>query len=90
MELLKKRERILRLTPDLLRIEIRHLENPPLYKVDSFFKVDALTGVTYSNRTRHFLLKLTNPSTPLSPQGKDALLNSLTSTRRDKQLNIDS
>lgn len=54
-DLMKKRERLIRLKHDLSKIEIRHLDQPPLFKVDTFFKVDTLTGVNITNKTRQLI-----------------------------------
>jgi hypothetical protein len=49
---------MVRLTPDLSRLEIRHLENPPVYKIDKFYKLESFEGVFISNYTRLTLKKL--------------------------------
>ena len=39
-EFLAGKERLLRLTPDINRLEFRFIGNTPLYKIDLFIKVD--------------------------------------------------
>jgi hypothetical protein len=55
---------LLRLTPDLGKIEIRYMHASPYYKMDTFFKVEVLTGVTITNKTRLLIKKILGlPST---------------------------
>ena len=55
--MLKGKERIVRLTPDLQRLELRLLDKPPQYKIDKFFKIESLEGVFISNFSRLRLKK---------------------------------
>ncbi len=52
------KERLLRLTPDINRLEFRFYVNSPLFKIDLFIKVDLLQGVFITNNTRLLLKKL--------------------------------
>ena len=55
--MLKGKERIVRLTPDLQRLELRLLDKQPQYKIDKFFKIESLEGVFISNFSRLRLKK---------------------------------
>ena len=49
---------MVRLTPDLQRLELRQLDQPPVYKIDKFYRLESLEGVFISNYTRLKLKKL--------------------------------